>query len=171
MSTATATISKPKAKRRFDLTFIIKASRPGLWATAAWFYLIPLGRRQVFGSAGFWLGLIYVTLPLGLIIYGWNDVADAEIDGFNPRKGTFLFGALGSRDQLARLPLQIALVQLVWGGHFVVFGRRESSDLVGRAGGVYRHLQLSALWPQEPASIRHTESGRISAGVRSQQLA
>jgi 4-hydroxybenzoate polyprenyltransferase len=60
------------------------------------------------------VGLVYVTLPLGLIIYGWNDIADAEIDRFNPRKGTFLFGARGSREQLARLPLQIAVVQIVY---------------------------------------------------------
>ena len=54
------------------------------------------GSRHVFHSAGFWLGLLYVTFPLGLIIYGWNDIADADIDSFNPRKGTFLFGARGS---------------------------------------------------------------------------
>ena len=101
------------------LAFVVKASRPGLWATAVWFYLLPLGRRHVFHSPGFWLGLIYVTLPLGLIIYGWNDVADADIDRFNPRKGTFLFGARGSHDQLARLPLQIALVQVVFVGIFL----------------------------------------------------
>jgi 4-hydroxybenzoate polyprenyltransferase len=53
-----------------------------------------------------------VTLPLGLIIYGWNDIADADIDSFNPRKGTFLFGARGSHEQLRRLPLQIAAVQV-----------------------------------------------------------
>ncbi len=107
------------ARRSSTLAFIVKASRPGLWATAAWFYLLPLGRRHVFHSAGFWLGLIYVTLPLGLIIYGWNDVVDAEIDRFNPRKGTFLFGARGSRAQLARLPLQIALVQMVFAAIFL----------------------------------------------------
>jgi len=114
-TTAEATI----AERLSTLAFVVKASRPGLWATAAWFYLLPLGQRHVFHSAGFWLGLIYVTLPLGLIIYGWNDVADADIDRFNPRKGTFLFGARGSRDQLARLPLQIALVQLIFAAIFL----------------------------------------------------
>jgi 4-hydroxybenzoate polyprenyltransferase len=96
------------------LVFAIKAARPGLWATSVWFYLLPLGRRHVFDSLGFWLGSIYVTLPLGLIIYGWNDMADQEIDRFNPRKGTFLFGARGSREQLARLPLQIAVAQAIF---------------------------------------------------------
>jgi 4-hydroxybenzoate polyprenyltransferase len=118
-STATSPAELGVYRGLSSLTFTIKASRPGLWATAAWFYLLPLGRRHVFDSAGFWVGLIYVTLPLGLIIYGWNDIADAEIDRFNPRKGTFLFGARGSRDQLARLPLQIALVQMVFAGIFL----------------------------------------------------
>lgn len=111
----TATSSSQTAAGRFSgLAFSIKASRPGLWATAVWFYLLPLGQRHVFHSANFWLGLVYVTFPLGLIIYGWNDVVDEETDRFNPRKGTFLFGARGTGDQLARLPLLIAIVQLIF---------------------------------------------------------
>lgn len=101
------------------MAFLVKASRPGLWLTAAWFYLLPLGQRHVFHSKEFWLGLIYVTLPLGLIIYGWNDIADADIDSFNPRKGTFLFGARGSYEQLRRLPLQIALAQVCFAAIFL----------------------------------------------------
>ncbi|HKW17768.1 MAG TPA: UbiA family prenyltransferase [Terriglobales bacterium] len=116
----TATRPEAAVVKRTSLSFVIKASRPGLWATAVWFYLLPLGGRHVFNSAQFWLGLIYVTLPLGLIIYGWNDIADADIDQFNPRKGTFLFGAKGSHEQLARLPLQIAVVQLIFATAFIV---------------------------------------------------
>ena len=117
-TTASTTAEATIAGCSSTFAFIVKASRPGLWATAIWFYLLPLGQRHVFHSAGFWLGLIYVTLPLGLIIYGWNDVADADIDRFNPRKGTFLFGARGSPDQLSRLPLQIVLVQMVFAAIF-----------------------------------------------------
>jgi 4-hydroxybenzoate polyprenyltransferase len=118
---ATAPVqTKLISSRRFSsLSFIIKASRPGLWLTAVWFYLLPLGQRHVFHSAAFWLGLLYVTFPLGLIIYGWNDIADADIDSFNPRKGTFLFGARGSHEQLRRLPMQIALVQAVFASIFI----------------------------------------------------
>jgi 4-hydroxybenzoate polyprenyltransferase len=118
---ATAPVqTKLISSRRFSsLSFIIKASRPGLWLTAVWFYLLPLGQRHVFHSAAFWLGLLYVTFPLGLVIYGWNDIADADIDSFNPRKGTFLFGARGSHEQLRRLPMQIALVQAVFASIFV----------------------------------------------------
>jgi 4-hydroxybenzoate polyprenyltransferase len=108
----TATFSTESAVHR--LAFFIKVSRPGLWATAAWFYLLPLGRRHVFHSPSFWMGLVYVTLPLGFIIYGWNDVVDAETDRYNPRKGTFLFGARGTREQLAAMPLRIALLQALF---------------------------------------------------------
>ena len=115
MATTASPDVQPAVGRRFSaFAFVIKASRPGLWLTAIWFYLLPLGQRQVFYSGAFWLGLIYVTLPLGLIIYGWNDIADAEIDRFNPRKGTFLFGAKGSSEQLRRLPGSIAVVQIVF---------------------------------------------------------
>ena len=55
----------------------------------------------------------YTSLfPLGLLIYGWNDIADYETDRHNPRKGTFLFGAKATPEQLRRLPLRIVLVQL-----------------------------------------------------------
>ena len=125
MATTSATPTVEIAKRLSTLAFIVKASRPGLWATAVWFYLLPLGSRHVFHFPGFWLGLIYVTLPLGLVIYGWNDVADADVDRFNPRKGTFLFGARGSKDQLARLPLQITVVQIAFAGIFwYLFGAK-----------------------------------------------
>ena len=117
MATLAADATIPK--RLSAIAFGIQASRPGLWATAVWFYLLPLGRRHVFHAAGFWIGLVYVTLPLGLIIYGWNDIADAEIDRFNPRKGTFLFGARGSREQLARLPIAIFAVQAVFAAIFL----------------------------------------------------
>ena len=119
MATAPVQTKLISSRRFSSLSFIIKASRPGLWLTAVWFYLLPLGQRHVFNSAAFWLGLLYVTFPLGLMIYGWNDIADADIDSFNPRKGTFLFGARGSHEQLRRLPMQIALVQAVFASIFV----------------------------------------------------
>jgi 4-hydroxybenzoate polyprenyltransferase len=95
-----------------ELTSTLKVSRPGFWLTSVWFYLLPLGGTFVFGSWKFWLGCFYVTFPLGLLIYGWNDIADYETDRHNPRKGTFLFGAKATLEQLRGLPLRIALVQL-----------------------------------------------------------
>jgi 4-hydroxybenzoate polyprenyltransferase len=107
-----ATMTAPQ--QTSSLRFLVQVSRPGLWATSAWFYLLPLGRRPVFHAAGFWLGLLYVTFPLGFILYGWNDLVDQETDRVNPRKGTFLFGARGTREQLASIPLRIALLQAVF---------------------------------------------------------
>lgn len=94
------------------LRFAIMAARPGFWLTSIWFYLFPCGGQWVFDKPLFWFGLLYVSLPLGLIIYGFNDLADRETDRLNPRKGTFLFGAKGSDEDLRRLPLTILLVQL-----------------------------------------------------------
>ena len=118
MST-TATTARPQPEshpnavspRFSDAIFILQASRPGLWSTQVWFFLLPLGQRNVFHSTAFWLGVFYCTFPLGLLLYGWNDCVDFEIDRINPRKGTFLFGARGTLDQLHRLPLAMALVQ------------------------------------------------------------
>lgn len=94
-----------------ELRFLLKVARPGFWLTSIWFYLLPLGQRNVFGTAEFLLGLAYVTFPLGVIIYGWNDVVDVETDRLNPRKDTFLFGARPTPGQITRLPWRIALVQ------------------------------------------------------------
>jgi 4-hydroxybenzoate polyprenyltransferase len=92
--------------------FILKSSRPGFWLTTAWFYLFPLGGAAVLHSPDFWFGLFYVTFPLGLTIYGWNDLADRATDRANPRKDSLLFGACGSDCELRRLPWVILAVQL-----------------------------------------------------------
>jgi 4-hydroxybenzoate polyprenyltransferase len=97
---------------REELLFLLKVSRPGFWLTSVWFYLLPMGGVFVFASWPFWLGCFYVTFPLGLLIYGWNDLVDAETDRHNPRKDTYLFGARPSPGQLRRLPWHLALVQL-----------------------------------------------------------
>jgi len=59
------------------------------------------------------LGLVFVTFPLNLVTYGWNDLVDADTDALNPRKGSFLFGARLTHDELARLPRWIAQVAAV----------------------------------------------------------
>ena len=102
-----------------ELRFLLKVSRPGFWLTSIWFYLLPLGQREVFGSGAFWLGVFYVTFPLGMLIYGWNDLVDQETDRLNPRKDTFLFGARPTPAQMRRLPLAIALVQMPFVAAFV----------------------------------------------------
>src|ERR1700694_5625461 len=113
---AEAAQASPNAKRRQQphsyLVFLTQVSRPGLWSTTALFYLMPLGHRAFFRSWIFWVGLFYVLVPLGLVLYGVNDIVDAEADVYNPRKGTFLFGSLGGKEQLAALRWEIAAAQL-----------------------------------------------------------
>src|SRR5438552_18954942 len=92
--------------------FLLQVSRPGLWSTTAMFYLMPLGHADFLHSGKLWLGLIFVLFPLGFLLYGVNDIVDAENDALNPRKGKFLVGSLGSREQLAALKWQIAVVQI-----------------------------------------------------------
>ena len=93
------------------LKFLLQVSRPGLWSTTALFYLMPLGKGLNLSSSKLWLGLFFVLFPLGLLLYGANDIVDAETDALNPRKGTFLFGSRGASEQLAALKWQIAVVQ------------------------------------------------------------
>ncbi len=106
-----------------ELVFLTQVSRPGLWSTTALFYLMALGHGNFIRSWTFWVGLFYVLVPLGLVLYGVNDIVDADADRFNPRKGTFLFGSRGAAEQLAALRWQIALAQIPFVAlFFVVIG-------------------------------------------------
>jgi 4-hydroxybenzoate polyprenyltransferase len=124
MSQASATLPKEKSTKPpvSGLAFLIQVSRPGLWSTTAMFYLMPLGHTDLLHSGKLWLGLFFVLFPLGLLLYGANDIVDAEADLLNPRKGTFLFGSRGAREQLSALKWQIAAVQLPFlvGFYFLV---------------------------------------------------
>src|SRR5690242_9366332 len=103
-------VSRPSSP--FYLVFLLQVSRPGLWSTTALFYLMPMGRADFLHSGKLWLGLFFVLFPLGLVLYGVNDIVDAETDALNPRKGTFMFGSRGAREQLAALKWHIAGVQV-----------------------------------------------------------
>lgn len=104
-----------------QLLEIIKVSRPGFYPTHVWFYTLPFARQDMFGSIPFWIGACYVCFPMGLLLYGWNDLSDVETDANNPRKGTWLFG--GRPDELTRrrLPWIIAAVQIPFVFAFIWF--------------------------------------------------
>src|SRR5882724_1225920 len=104
--------SPSSTKSHSHLVFLLQVARPGLWTTTAMFYLMPLGHADFFHSAKLWLGLFFVLFPLSFLLYGVNDIVDAETDALNPRKGTFMFGARGAREQLASLKWQIVAVQI-----------------------------------------------------------
>jgi 4-hydroxybenzoate polyprenyltransferase len=104
-----------------SLVFLLQVSRPGLWSTTSLFYLMPLGHSGSLHSGKLWLGLFFVLIPLGFLLYGVNDIVDAGPDALNPRKGTFMFGSRGAREQLAALKWQIAVVQLPFLALFYFF--------------------------------------------------
>jgi 4-hydroxybenzoate polyprenyltransferase len=109
---AESTDAVKKSASASELVFLVQVSRPGLWSTTALFYLMPLGRADFLHSRTLWLGLFYVLFPMGFLLYGVNDIVDAEADRLNPRKGTFLFGSLGKAEQLAALRWKIGAVQI-----------------------------------------------------------
>ncbi len=86
---AEAAQASPSVARRQPppsyLVFLLQVSRPGLWSTTALFYLMPLGHTHFWHSGKLWLGLFFVLFPLGLLLYGVNDIVDAETDALNPR--------------------------------------------------------------------------------------
>ena len=95
------------------LLFYLKASRPGFWFPTIWLYLLPTSGMDV--GIVFWVGLFYVSFPLNFLVYGWNDIVDEDIDRYNPRKDTYLFGAKGKHDELRTLPVAMIIVQLlIW---------------------------------------------------------
>jgi len=68
-------------------------SRPLLWAISVWLYLIPCGAHfELLDVPKFWAGLLFVTFPLNVLTYSWNDMEDQNNDKQNPRKGSFLMG-------------------------------------------------------------------------------
>src|SRR6266487_5765140 len=111
-ATQASPIVASRQQSHSNLVFLLQVSRPGLWSTTALFYLMPLGRADILHSGKLWLGLFFVLFPLGFLLYGVNDIVDAEADLMNPRKGTFMFGSRGEREQLGALKWQIAVVQI-----------------------------------------------------------
>jgi 4-hydroxybenzoate polyprenyltransferase len=95
-----------------SVLFALKVSRPGLWFQTLWLYLLPVAAQPRLDTFQFWLGTVFVTFPLNLLVYGWNDVVDRSIDRVNPRKDSFLFGARGTAADLARVPRLIAWVNV-----------------------------------------------------------
>jgi 4-hydroxybenzoate polyprenyltransferase len=112
-------IDKPGYLSNFK--FLLQVSRPGLWTTTILFYLMPLGRILNFRAVGFWVGLFYIVFPLSLLLYGVNDIVDAEGDRLNPRKGSYMFGSRGAYPQLRSLRWQIAAWQFPFLALFWIF--------------------------------------------------
>jgi len=71
-----------------------------------------VGQRNVFPLPRVLAGRSVRQLSHGPVAVRLERHRGYEADRLNPRKGTFLFGARGTPEQLRGLPLRIALVQL-----------------------------------------------------------
>ena len=105
------------------LALVLRVSRPYYYLVTLWIYLMPTGGRfELFGSPTFWLGVAYCTLPLNLLCYLMNDLADVAIDADNPRKGGPL---LGAKETAARLRAAAPIAAALQLPFLVAFATRE----------------------------------------------
>ncbi len=74
------------AGRLLGFRDVIKVSRVGLMASHLWVFILPAALAGEVPGAAFWIGAVYVTVPLGMLIYGWNDFCDADVDALSARK-------------------------------------------------------------------------------------
>ena len=88
-----------------DPLLLLQISRPGLWLVFIWLYLWPSGGKiGLIEHSSFWLGVVYCTFPLNLLVYGMNDMVDCDTDKKNSRKGNYIFGAKAAPSKLRKLP-------------------------------------------------------------------
>lgn len=126
----------------------LQISRPGLWFVTLWLYLLPVGGWPARVTPAFLAGLAFVTFPLGLLVYGWNDRVDAGADRQNPRKGSWLFGAQADDGTLDHLPRVMALVTALGFAPLVLLdGPRQLLVLAGI-------VAVCALYNREPGGWR-----------------
>ena len=74
--------------RLAGLAYVLKASRPGMWLTAVWFYLLPLGVRDVSHSLGaaadaalLWRDRPYTPPQMRCFMVVWNLLVLFSIPG------------------------------------------------------------------------------------------
>jgi 4-hydroxybenzoate polyprenyltransferase len=65
---------------------LIRVSRPRFWIYLLGPYMVALAATSLRPPLEVWLLGLYLTLPANLLIYGVNDLFDAETDRLNPKK-------------------------------------------------------------------------------------
>lgn len=65
---------------------LLRVSRPRFWMYLLGPYLVALAATSLRPPLEVWLLGLYLTLPANLLIYGVNDLFDAETDRLNPKK-------------------------------------------------------------------------------------
>lgn len=140
-----------------NLRLLLRISRPYYWLVTLWLYLLPTGgRADLLVQWPFLAGLAYCTLPLNLMCYLMNDLADVEVDVDNPRKGGDLLGAKEDVGRLRAAVLPAAILQLpfllafswlcgaasAWPWLAAVFGVNWLYNFGPRLSGNYAPLDL-----------------------------
>lgn len=98
-----------------SLRRLVVISRPITYIPSAAVYISGFIWSRGALSWEFVLGLFLFTLPINLIVYGTNDIADRESDAMNPRKGG-VYGAVLKQDesrQLSRIVAWTALLSVI----------------------------------------------------------
>ncbi|KAF4675681.1 hypothetical protein FOZ60_000938, partial [Perkinsus olseni] len=86
------------------VNFYLKLSRPIIWIIILPYYLFPLGGRlDLLATWRFWLGLLYFTFPVSIMMFGINDMADTDVDKHNPRKFLKYYGNQAAESELVDL--------------------------------------------------------------------
>ncbi|KAF4712647.1 hypothetical protein FOZ63_014705 [Perkinsus olseni] len=84
--------------------FYLKLSRPILWLGVLPYYLFPLGGRlDLLATWRFWLGLLFFTFPVNIMMFGINDMADTDVDKYNPTKSINYYGNQATESELVGL--------------------------------------------------------------------
>ena len=115
----------------------VHVSRPVFWFICVWLYLIVVGghfQASLLSSLNFWIGLLYCTYPLNLLVYSWNDLGDTALDSKNPRKGWYLVGTKTKEERLQQIFLAALALNLIFCIVFVIVCG------CGTCEGVYRSL-------------------------------
>ena len=89
---------------------VIGASRPPMWFATAFPYMMSATDKVLFSSPDFYIGLVYVTLPLNLFLCGMNDVMDWDVDHLSKKRSSAWRQNL-TKVQLEKLRRIILIIQ------------------------------------------------------------
>jgi len=68
---------------------LLRVSRPRFWMYLLGPFMVALAATSLRPPVEVWLLGLYLTLPANLLIYGVNDLFDAETDRLNPKKSAY----------------------------------------------------------------------------------
>ncbi len=68
---------------------LLRVSRPRFWMYLLGPFMVALAATSLRPPVEVWLVGLYLTLPANLLIYGVNDLYDAETDRLNPKKRNY----------------------------------------------------------------------------------